>query len=117
MEFGFSKRNLKKFEVEKGFYSKKTGIMIPSWKKMEFCFFRSGICKNLKWKITAPTIDRNHDIVRGRLNRFLSPNIRLSLGVRKISFGGSGYYTHNTQGYLDRPESLVIPYQDKSFLQ
>ena len=54
MEFGFSKRNLQKFEVEKGFYSKKNGIMIPSWKKMEFGFFRSGICKNLKWKITAP---------------------------------------------------------------
>ena len=38
MEFGFSKRNLQKFEVEKGFYSKKNGIMIPSWKKWNLAF-------------------------------------------------------------------------------
>ena len=51
---GKTKRNLQKFEVENGFYSKKNGIMIPNWKKMEFGFFQSRICKNLKWKITAP---------------------------------------------------------------
>ena len=27
----------------------------------------------------------------------------------KDFFGGSGYYTHNTQGYLAKPESLVVP--------
>ena len=27
----------------------------------------------------------------------------------KDFFGGSGYYTHNTQGYLAKPESLEVP--------
>ena len=28
---------------------------------------------------------------------------------QKDFFGGSGYYTHNTQGYLAKPESLEVP--------
>ena len=27
----------------------------------------------------------------------------------KDFFGGSGYYTHNTQGYLAKPDSLEVP--------
>ena len=69
-----------------------------------------------------PIADRNHDIVRGRLNRFrlnrfLKPRHPAKPWSPKEFFRGSGYYTHNTQGYLARPESLVIPYQDKTFLQ
>ena len=73
---------------------------------------------SLPWhSSTFPIADRNHDIVRGRLNKFLKPRHSAKPWSPKDFFGGSGYYTHNTQGYLARPESLVIPYQDKSFLQ
>ena len=27
----------------------------------------------------------------------------------KEFFTGSGYYTHNTEGYVPKPESLIIP--------
>ena len=27
----------------------------------------------------------------------------------KEFFSGSGYYTHNTEGYVPKPESLIIP--------
>ena len=62
-------------------------------------------------------IDRNHDISGVGLISFLKPRHPAKPWSPKDFFGGSGYYTHNTQGYLARPESLVIPYQDKTFLQ
>ena len=51
------------------------------------------------------------DIVRGRLNKFLNPRHPAKPWSSEDFFRGSGYYTHNTQGYLARQESLVIPYQ------
>ena len=73
---------------------------------------------SLPWhSSTIPIADRNHDIVRGRLNKFLKPRHQAKPWSPKDFFGGSGYYTHNTQGYLAQPESLVISYQDKTFLQ
>ena len=73
---------------------------------------------SLPWhSSTIPTADRNHDIVRGRLNKSLKPQHPPKPWSPKDFFGGSGYSTHNTQGHLARPESLVVPYQDKTFLQ
>ena len=51
----------------------------------------------------------NHDIVRGKLNKSLKPQNPAKPWSPKDFFGGSGYYTHNTQGYLAKPESLVVP--------
>ena len=71
---------------------------------------------SLPWhSSTFPIVGRNHDIVRGRLNKFLKPRHPASLGARKIF--RRLWLLYNTQGYLARPESLVMPYQDKSFLQ
>ena len=85
----------------------------PAKKSIEIS--KKSIKISLPWhSFTIPIADRNHDIVRGK---FLKPRHPASLGVRKIFFGGSGYYTHNTEGYLAKPESLVVPYQDKTFLQ
>ena len=73
---------------------------------------------SLPWHSSAfRIVGRIHGIVRGRLNKFLKPRHPASLGAREFFFGGSGYYTHNTQGYLARLESLAMPFQDKSFLQ
>ena len=54
----------------------------------------------------------NHDIVRGKLNKSLKPQNPAKPWSPKDFFGGSqrsGYYTHNTQGYLAKLESLVVP--------
>ena len=73
---------------------------------------------SLPWhSSTIPIADMNHDIVRGKLNKFLKPPHPAKPWSPKDFFGGSGYYTHNTRGYLAKPESLVIPYQDKTCLQ
>ena len=65
--------------------------------KKSFEISKKSIEISLPWhSSTIPIADRNHDIVRGRLNN----------------------YTHNTtEGYLAKPESLVVLYQDKTFLQ
>ena len=79
---------------------------------------RKSIEISLPWHSSSfPIADRNHDIVRGRLNKFLKPRHPAKPWSPKDFFWGSGYYTHNTQGYLAIPESLVVPYQDKTFLQ
>ena len=63
---------------------------------------------------TIPIADRNHGIVLGKLYKFMKEryiNIRRSLGARK-NFSralASSYYTHNTEGYVIKPESLIIP--------
>ena len=62
---------------------------------------------SLPWhSSTIPIADMNHDIVRGKLNKSLKPQNPAKPWSLKDFFGGSGYYTHNTQGYL--AESLVI---------
>ena len=65
---------------------------------------------SLPWhSSTIPIADMNHDIVRGMLNKSLKPQNPAKPWSPKGFFGGSGYYTHNTQGYLAKPESLMIP--------
>ena len=68
---------------------------------------------SLPWhSSTVPIADMNHDIVRGKLNKSLKPQNPAKPWSPKDFFGGShrsGYYTHNTQGYLAKLESLVVP--------
>ena len=65
---------------------------------------------SLPWhSSTIPITDMNHDIVRGKLNKSLKPQNPAKPWSPKDFLGGSGYYTHNTQGYLAKPESLVVP--------
>ena len=65
---------------------------------------------SLPWhSSTIPIADMNHDIVRGKLNKSLKPQNPAKPWSPKDFFWGSGYYTHNTQGYLAKPESLVVP--------
>ena len=65
---------------------------------------------SLPWhSTTADIADLNNDIVRGKLNKSLKPlNPSKPWGPKEF-FGASGYYVHNTQGYLAKPESLVFP--------
>ena len=79
---------------------------------------KKSIESSLPWhSSTIPIADRYHDIVRGRLNESLKPRHPAKPWSQEDFCGGSGYYTHNTQAYLAKPESLVVPYQDKTFLQ
>ena len=56
---------------------------------------------SLPWhSSTIPIADMNHDIVRGKLNKSLKPQNPAKPWSSKDFFGGSGYYTHNTRGYL-----------------
>ena len=65
---------------------------------------------SLPWhSSTIPIAEMNHDIVRGKLNKSLKPQNPAKPWSPKDFFGGSGYYTHNTQGYLAKRESLVVP--------
>ena len=65
---------------------------------------------SLPWhSSTIPIADLNHDIVRGKLNKSLKPQNPSKPWSPKDFFGGSGYYVHNTQGYLAKPDSLVVP--------
>ena len=65
---------------------------------------------SLPWhSSTIPIADMNHDIVRGKLNKSLKPQNPSKPWSSKDFFGGSGYYVHNTQGYLAKPDSLVVP--------
>ena len=65
---------------------------------------------SLPWhSSTIPIQDMNHDIVRGKFNKSLKPQNPSKPWSPKDFFGGSGYYVHNTQGYLAKPDSLVVP--------
>ena len=65
---------------------------------------------SLPWhSSTIPIADMNHDIVRGKFNKSLKPQNPSKPWSSKDFFGGSGYYVHNTQGYLSKPDSLVVP--------
>ena len=58
---------------------------------------------------TADIANLNNDIVRGKLNKSLKPLNPSKPWSPKEFFGASGYYVHNTQGYLAKPESLDFP--------
>ena len=65
---------------------------------------------SLPWHSSMiPIADMNHDIVRGKFNKSLKPQNPSKPWSSKDFFGGSGYYVHNTQGYLAKPVSLVVP--------
>ena len=65
---------------------------------------------SLPWHSTMANIaDLNNDIVRGKLNKSLKPLNPSKPWSPKEFFRASGYYVHNTQGYLAKPESLVFP--------
>ena len=56
---------------------------------------------SLHWhSSTIPIADRNHDIVLGKINKFM-----------KDQHPGSGYYTHTTELYVPKLESLIIPFR------
>ena len=66
---------------------------------------------SLPWhSSTVPIADRNHNIVLSRLNKYIymkDQHPAKPWGPKEF-FTGSGYYTHNTEGYIPKPESLVI---------
>ena len=65
---------------------------------------------SLPWhSTTADIANLNNDIVRGKLNKSLKPLNPSKPWSPKEFFGASGYYVHNTQGYLAKPESLDFP--------
>ena len=65
---------------------------------------------SLPWHSTMADIaNLNNDIVRGKLNTSLKPLNPSKPWSLKEFFGASGYYVHNTQGYLAKPESLDFP--------
>ena len=65
---------------------------------------------SLPWLSTTIDIaDLNNDIVRGKFNKSMKPLNPSKPWSPKDFFGASGYYVHNTQGYLAKPDSLVVP--------
>ena len=65
---------------------------------------------SLHWhSVTIPIADRNHDIVLGTINKFMKDQHLAKPCGPKEFFTGSGYYTLNTEGYVPKPESLIIP--------
>ena len=65
---------------------------------------------SLPWhSTTADIANLNNDIVRGKLIKSLKPLNPSKPWSPKEFFGASGYYVHNTQGYLAKPESLDFP--------
>ena len=65
---------------------------------------------SLPWHSTTIDIaDLNNDIVRGKFNKSWKPLNPSKPWSPKEFFGASDYYVHNTQGYLAKPDSLVIP--------
>ena len=62
---------------------------------------------SLPWhSFTIPIADMNHNIVRGKFNKSLKPQNPSKPWSLKDFFGGLGYYV---QGYLAKPDSLVVP--------
>ena len=78
------------------------GMRLPAYKK--------SIEVSLPWhSTTADIANLNNDIVRGKLNKSLKPLNPSKPWSPKEFFGASGYYIHNTHGYLAKPESLDFP--------
>ena len=64
---------------------------------------------SLHWhSSTIPIADRNLDIVLGKINKFMKDQHPVKPCGPKEFFTGSGYYTLNTEGYVPKPESLII---------
>ena len=64
---------------------------------------------SLPWHSTTIDIaDLNNDVVRGNFNKSLKPLNPSKPWSPKEFFGASGY-VHNAQGYLAKPDSLVVP--------
>ena len=73
---------------------------------------------SLPWhSSTIPISDMNQDIVRGKFNKSLKPQNPSKPWGPKDFFRGSGYYVHNTQGYLAKPDSLVVPSRLSNFVE
>ena len=64
----------------------------------------------LPWhNLTIQITQGNHEIVTGRLSKSMkSLNPAKRWGPRD-HFAGSGYYAHNAEGYVPKPESLRVP--------
>ena len=76
---------------------------------------RATINLPLPWQSVAEEIaDLNLKIVTGQLNkRMKSCHPAKPWGSRDF-FKGIGYHTHNLEGYVPSPESLVIPFKPPS---
>ena len=75
---------------------------------------RAAINLSLPWHRSAVEIvDRNFNTVMGKLSKCMkSLNlVSPSLGSLRFFWGRSlsGYLTHNLEGYVPKPESLIIP--------
>ena len=82
------------------------GMRLPAYKAPA----KKSIEISLPWhSSTIPIANMNHDIVRGKLSKSLKPQNPAKPWSPKDFFGGSGYYTYNTQGYLAKPYSLEVP--------
>ena len=82
------------------------GIRLPAYNAPA----KKSIEISLPWHSSKiPIADMNHDIVRGKFNKSLKPQNLSKPWSPKDFFGGSGYYVLNTQGYLAKPDSLVVP--------
>ena len=74
------------------------------------CPSKKSIKLSLPWhSSTIPIADRNHNIVLGRLNKYMKDQHPSKPRGPREFFTGSGYYTYNTEGYVPKPESLFIP--------
>ena len=76
------------------------GMRLPVYNALA----KKSVQLSLPWhSSTIPIADSNHNIILGKDQHPAKP-----CGPREF-FMGCGYYTHNTEGYVPRPESLVIP--------
>ena len=64
---------------------------------------------SLHWQSsTIPIADRNHHIVLGKINKFMKDQHPAKPCGPKEFFTGSGYYTHNTEGYVPKPDPRTL---------
>ena len=71
---------------------------------------RSTINLALPWHTVAEEIaDLNLKIINGHINKCMKPYHPAKPWSPKEFFMGVGYPTHNLEGYVPYPESLVIP--------
>ena len=54
-------------------------------------------------------VDLNFNIITGNLNKRMKSCHPARPWGPKYFFSGVGYHTHNLEGYVPKPESLVIP--------
>ena len=64
-------------------------------------------------KLHRQDTDAKKEIMCMRLPVYNAPAKKsIELPWHSSTFTGSGYYTHNTEGYVPKPESLIIPSQE-----